>query len=222
MDTIKIDKIIRSRRRTLSISVNNIGQFIVRAPLPLAEHAIIDFINRKREWVHKRKKTIKKRMAEVKPKVFVEDEEFMFLGRNYKLKLVAGDQIQLSQYLEFPVRFLPKANYFLLRWYKRQALSVIGERVKLCSELMGLRAKSIRITSARTRWGSCSRENGLNFTWRLIMAPLDIVDYVVVHELAHISEKNHSLKFWNKVKSCFCDFKQRRTWLKVNGYLLMV
>ncbi len=222
MDSIKIDKIIRSRRRTLSISVNNTGHLIVRAPLPLDDHAIIDFINKKRDWVDKRKKTARMRMARIKPKVFTDGEEFKFMGRNHQLRLTSRDQIRLSEYLEFPIRFLPKAHDFLLRWYKLQAFTKIGERVKFYGKIMGSKPESIKITSAKTRWGSCSRENKLNFSWRLIMAPLSVIDYVVVHELVHIREKNHSYRFWDKVSDFLPQYKERRKWLRANGYLLVI
>jgi len=76
------------------------------------------------------------------------------------------------------------------------------------------------ITSARTRWGSCSQEGALSFAWRLIMAPLPIIDYVVVHELAHIQVKNHSKRFWNKLNVLMPDYRQRIEWLERNGHLL--
>ncbi|MBK7452806.1 MAG: M48 family metallopeptidase [Anaerolineales bacterium] len=75
----------------------------------------------------------------------------------------------------------------------------------------------MKISSARTRWGSCSPDGTLNFTWRLVMAPLEVIDYVVIHELAHLRVKNHSSKFWDVVKAIDPQYKEKRKWLRENG-----
>ncbi|NPV77748.1 MAG: M48 family metallopeptidase, partial [Anaerolineae bacterium] len=82
--------------------------------------------------------------------------------------------------------------------------------------------KQIKITSAKTRWGSCSAKGTVSFPWRLVMAPVPVIDYVVVHELVHILEKNHSRAFWNKVRAIMPDYQQKIRWLEVNGYTLMI
>ncbi len=90
------------------------------------------------------------------------------------------------------------------------------------SEMTGLIHRSIKITSAKKRFGSCSPNGSLNFSWRLMMAPLNIIDYVVVHELVHIEERNHSKNFWNKVRIILPDYKQSEKWLKDNSQLLTI
>ena len=77
--------------------------------------------------------------------------------------------------------------------------------------------KQVRINSAKTRWGSCGPGGVLNFTWRLVMAPLDVIDYVVVHELSHLRVKDHSSKFWKVVESISPEYKKHRKWLRENG-----
>jgi predicted metal-dependent hydrolase len=118
------------------------------------------------------------------------------------------------------MKALPKAPELLAAWYKDQARLILPERTNYFAHQFGLKVRSIRITSARTRWGSCSRLNALSFTWRLVMAPLEIIDYIVVHELAHIAEKNHSRAFWSQVERMLPDYHYRRKWLKNNGRLL--
>lgn len=88
------------------------------------------------------------------------------------------------------------------------------------AKTMGLAYKSLKINNAKTRWGSCGSSGNLNFTWRLIMAPKKVVDYVIVHELAHLKQMNHSPKFWNEVKLIIPDYKNDELWLKRNGHLL--
>ena len=115
---------------------------------------------------------------------------------------------------------LPYAEDVFTAWYKKQARQVITERVEKYAELYGYVYKRIRITSARTRWGSCSSKGSLNFPWRLVMAPMHIIDYVVIHELVHIKEQNHSKVYWNKVEQIMPDYKERRAWLNDYGHLL--
>ena len=91
------------------------------------------------------------------------------------------------------------------------------ERVAFFARSQDVKPGKLCISSARTRWGSCSAKGTLSFTWRLVMAPLDIIDYVVVHELCHLKEMNHSRAFWERVETILPDYKRRRKWLKENG-----
>ena len=105
-------------------------------------------------------------------------------------------------------------------WYKERALEIITERVNHFSAQYGFQPKQVKISSAKTRWGSCSANGTLNFTWRLIMSPLSVIDYVVVHELAHLRVRNHSRKFWQVVESIDPDYKTKRKWLREYGETL--
>ena len=102
-------------------------------------------------------------------------------------------------------------------WYKRQAKLNIPKRVRWYANIYHLNCRQIRITSASRRWGSCTTQGNINFTWKLILLPLKIVDYVVVHELAHLVHHNHSKIFWAEVGKMLPDYKERRRWLKKNG-----
>lgn len=109
-----------------------------------------------------------------------------------------------------------RKHYFVL-WYKRKAREYFRERVDFFSRMLKLQPGSLKITSARSRWGSCSEDNNLAFSFRLIMAPAAVIDYVVVHELMHIREKNHSPGFWRQVASVMPQYKLHRRWLKDNN-----
>jgi predicted metal-dependent hydrolase len=102
----------------------------------------------------------------------------------------------------------------VIRIYKMVARRVIVERVSAYANHMNVTPTAIRITGAKTRWGSCSGKNSVNFSWRLIMAGDDVIDYVVVHELAHIKEHNHSPRFWAVIEKVLPDYKQRKKSLK--------
>ncbi|MCK5569045.1 MAG: M48 family metallopeptidase, partial [Spirochaetes bacterium] len=105
-------------------------------------------------------------------------------------------------------------------WYKEQAYKKIRERLDRYSVVSDIQFKKFTISNAQKRWGSCSSRGNLHFSWRLIMAALRVVDYVVVHELVHIREQNHSAKFWKKVELLLPDYRSNRQWLKLNGYSL--
>ena len=141
-----------------------------------------------------------------KAKEFVNGEEFFYMGKIHRLEFENRKGLGLRDRREK-----------VIKWYKGQAFQKITERANYFSNLTGWKFKSIRITKAESRWGSCSPKGSINFSWKLIMTPLDVIDYVIVHELAHIPEKNHSYRFWNKVSSVLPDYKERRKWLRENS-----
>lgn len=128
--------------------------------------------------------------------------------------VVLGDSLLISQVV------LNNAQDHIENWYKNEALAYITQKVEYYTQIIGLKYHSIRINNATTRWGSCGYKDTLNFTWRLIMAPARVVDYVVVHELMHIKQKNHSRKFWAEVGAIIPDYKQDEVWLKENSHFL--
>jgi predicted metal-dependent hydrolase len=120
-------------------------------------------------------------------------------------------------------KFFPKIlNPKIIKEYKKEAKEKISQRLDYYSNLTGLKYKSIKITSARTRWGSCGPRGNLCFTWRLVRAPLEVIDYVVVHELVHIVQRDHSKKFWNRVEAIIPDYKKNRIWLRKIGKDLLL
>jgi predicted metal-dependent hydrolase len=219
---IPIDHLIHSRRRTIALIVQRDGSLTVRAPLRMPDEQILEFVRSHAGWIQKKQAQVKA-VPSFPKKQFVNGESFLYLGNEYPLSLVAVQKQGLiftnSQFrmkLSSPAR----ARGFFIRWYKLQALKVFSERVAHYSHQNGFRFQKIRIASARTRWGSCSPIGSLSFTWRLVLAPLDVIDYVVVHELAHTQIPNHSKKFWTRVAEVMPDYKKRLGWLKKNGRFL--
>ena len=111
---------------------------------------------------------------------------------------------------------------YLESWYKQQARKIILERVHHYARVGEYTYQSVSLMSATTRWGSCSARKNLNFNWKLVMAPLEVLDYVVCHELAHLVELNHSRDFWERVRKIFPLYRQYRTWLKRHGHTLKI
>ncbi len=109
-----------------------------------------------------------------------------------------------------------------IKFFKEQALKFLSQRVELYSKQTGLLYSKVKISRAERQWGSCTGKNILSFPWRLILAPFNIIDYVIAHELAHIKHKNHSKYFWGLVASICPNYKIYRKWLKNHGYLLVI
>jgi hypothetical protein len=155
---------------------------------------------------------------------YAEGEIFLFLGREYPLHILQDSTmtIERSDKLYISSRLLPDIKNHIKRWYREEAHKEIQARCMWFSMKTGHVPTTIRVTDAQQRWGSCTHKGGLNFSWRLIQAPPEIVDYVVVHELVHICQPDHSRKFWNKVREILPDYERRRKWLRENERLLKI
>lgn len=224
MSQIKISKIIRSKRKSIALVISSDAELIVRAPLKISLNYIEKMAARKIDWIERKIREIQNR-PKASEKKFIAGEEFLYLGEKYQLRIIDGFRIGLNKddekkELFFPKVFLWRAKERMESWYKKQALEEITARAQTAARKLKLNYRSIKISSAKTNWGSCGPKNSLNFNWRLIMAPEFVVDYVIIHELAHILEKNHSRKFWNKVEAAMPEYKRAKIWLKENGKIL--
>ncbi|MDO8872669.1 MAG: SprT family zinc-dependent metalloprotease [Methanoregula sp.] len=223
MDDTPVEKIIRSRRRTIALVITPDGHLIVRAPLKAPAALINTFVKEKSGWIKKKIGEIKQRPAAT-VHAYEEGETFLYLGRVYPLHIVKSENgaIERTDRLCVCRSLLPDIRNRLKRWYMEEARKEIHARCMWFSMMTGYNPTSIRITDARQRWGSCTHKGGLNFSWRLIQAPLEIVDYVIVHELVHLRQPDHSKKFWAKVKEMMPDYEQQREWLRENERLLRI
>ncbi|SRR5258708_7163650 len=222
MEKIKIHKIIRSRRRSVALIVSPDATLIVRAPLHAPIELIENFIAKKWKWIYE-KLTEARNRPKILAKKFIVGEEFLFLGQSFSLKIATVDNIEINEReIIFPQKYIARAKENLINWYRREAFYYLRQRAAECAKLMDASYGKIKITSAQKRWGSCSSKGTLNFSWRLILAPKEIVDYVVVHELAHLKHHNHSHKFWAEVKLVLPNYRQQEKWLKDNGHFLNV
>ena len=195
---------------------------IVRAPLRTPHKYISELLQKKKNWIEKKQHDMLVNRKQTRIKEYSEGEEFLYLGKPYSLRIEDCNHIEIidsANVLRFPKKFLTNPAKKIIMWYKTMAHKIIQEQAELYSTTTGWKYTSFKITSATTRWGSCSGTN-INFTWRLVMAPLEAIEYVVVHELAHIHEKNHGAIFWNKVESVLPEYKKCEQWLQDNQKFL--
>jgi predicted metal-dependent hydrolase len=223
MDDIPVETIIRSPRRSIALVITPDGQLIVRAPLKTPAAMINEFVKEKHGWIQKTIGKMKQRPAAT-VHIYEEGETFFYLGREYPLHIVesGNSPIQRTDRLCVCRTLLPDIRHRLKCWYMQEARREIHARCMWFSMNTGYTPKSIRITDARQRWGSCTSTGGINFSWRLIQAPLEIVDYVIVHELVHLRQPDHSKKFWGKVREIMPDYERRKEWLRENERLLRI
>jgi predicted metal-dependent hydrolase len=219
---IKIEKIVRTRRRTIALHMTDDAALIVRAPFKASDKTIMRIVQKHKEWIEQKKKEIEARKPKFIPREFVNGEGFLYLGNYYKLKIVDNQKEPLKFMDTFYLsrEALPDAREVFTDWYKKMSREKITERVDWHAQKRNFKYNRVKINSAQKRWGSCSSNKNLNFSWRLIMAPMPVVDYVIIHELVHFEEKNHKKAFWDKVKILMPDYKEHQEWLKKNNYLL--
>ena len=216
--TMLPDQIIRSKRKTLSISINESAELIVRAPNRISDQKIQDFINEKENWITKNQSVIKARAEDTAK----DKNMLLYLGTLFPLK-TDNDAKKISFNGEEFLAGLQnkeKTNKSLKTWYKNKFKEVAVPRLFYFAEKHNLQVNQVRIKEQKTLWGSCSSRNNINLNFLLIMAPLKVIDYVIIHELAHTIHKNHSVNFWNAVEEIMPNYKEAKRWLKENGYRL--
>jgi len=232
-------KVIRSRRKTIALIVQADGSLLVRAPQRVTNRQIAEIVEQKAEWIRTRQEQVQARpVAEVHH--FASGEQFWYLGSACRLLVIQGRQNRLEYSgWAFKLTVIPPSHLHLAdgkaeeerralgkllftAWYRQQAHKVLVERVALLAQQHGFSYRQVKITSARTRWGSCSSRGTLSFPWRLVMAPEAVIDYVVVHELVHTVIRGHGPDFWKRVQTFVPEYKQHVRWLKENGGLLEV
>lgn len=219
-----IDRLVRSRRKTIALIVRPDGSLEVRAPQGMAEIRIREFVESHADWVRKQKARASEFTQPV-PRQFTEGEKFPYLGKEYPLRIVPRQRQALTfdgREFRLAKTALPKAREAFIRWYKAQAALILSQRIPAHAAAHGYKYERIRVTSARTRWGSCSTRGTLSFTYRLIMAPSSVVDYVILHELVHLKIKNHSKDFWSQVGKLMPGYKKHVSWLKKNSRQLTI
>ena len=231
----------RKRRKTISLQIRDEAEVLISAPYFTPAEEINRFVEEKQNWINKTILKQKEKSIKNKTKEYETGEHFFYLGQAYPLEVFFepfentgvvfwNNRFYLNardcSTYRFPQTSLRKLQFhdkdlrehYFVSWYKKKADDFIRQRVNFFSKMLKFQPGNIKITSAQSRWGSCSEDNNLTFSFRLIMAPPDIIDYVIVHELTHIREKNHSPKFWQRVEEVVPEYKKHRRWLKDNHH----
>jgi predicted metal-dependent hydrolase len=217
----------KKRKRTLSLRIDDNGRVIVHIPYRTPESDVASFLRAKQNWIEKNLQLHSQRNHESgRPRKFVPGDTFLYLGDAYPLEICERSTRQplalVHGTFQMDAGSHEKARELFVKWYTGMAKEIITERADHYRRQLKFSPVEVRITGAQSRYGSCSADNRLSFSWRLIMAPYPVIDYVIIHELAHIKHKNHSKRFWGFVEDMVPDYRQHRLWLNENNHHLIL
>ena len=212
----------RSRRKTASIYIERDGQVSVLVPEKLSTRQIENLLEGKRKWIYTHLAEWQDLNARKIERHYVNGEGFLYLGRSYRLKLVPelAEPLMLKDgyfCLQATNGSIMAADAAFKEFYREKGAARIPPRVAYFQAKMDVEPRSIKVIDLKHRWASCTPGGNLNFHWKCMMAPLTIIDYIVVHELAHLIYPNHTAAFWNQVDKVMPDFQERKDWLRDNG-----
>jgi predicted metal-dependent hydrolase len=223
---MKLDYTIQksAKRHKLTISVERDRRIVVHVPEGMSDEKIRQVVESKRQWIYEKIAHPQKYQDLPHPpgKELVSGESALYLGRQYRIEVVKTglSQIQFVHRFFIPATQGKKREEALRGWYIGKAKEKIIPRAKVHAHELGVDVSGVKIVDNRFRWGSCTLNNNVNFNWRLIKAPMLVIDYVIVHELAHLIEANHTPRFWNIIRAQTPTMEKAKAWLKENGQLL--
>jgi predicted metal-dependent hydrolase len=217
--------IVRSpRRHQLTITVERDRSVVVHAPMGISDEKIRQVVESKRPWIYEKTGHPQKYRDLPHPpgKELVSGESALYLGRQYRIEVVKTGlaEVRFVQRFLVPATQGKKRIEALREWYIGKAKEKILPRVQVHSRKLGVAVAGVRIVDNRYRWGSCTVNNNVSFNWRLIKAPMLVIDYVIIHELAHLIEANHTPRFLSIVRAQAPTMDKAKAWLKENGQLL--
>ena len=217
-------------RRTLTISIDEHADVRVASPFTMKQHEINSFIQKKTKWILNKINEVKKNKALLNQKEFDHGHKFLFLGRKHQLNIVERDikrsrinfDILTGWSVAVPKKLTSENRRIqvkekMVQWYRDQAKEILGGRIFQYSRLIGVEPKKIAVRTQKRLWGCCDyNTRTIHLNWQIILSPIKVIDYVVVHELCHLMVPNHSKRFWKKVEKIMPDFNLYRQWLRTN------
>lgn len=215
-------KIEQSNRKTISISVNIEGVIYVKAPKYLHENEIKDYVLTKQNWINNTLEKVSKEKSRRDNYLIKFGNNILFKGKEYEIKrneIFEFTRIEGHSLLS-SVKNESKLELNIIEYLKNEALKYVKENVEKYSRLMCLSYKEAKLSNARKRWGSCSNSGNININWRLIMAPEEVIDSVIIHELSHLKYFNHSRGFQEMIRKYDPKHKKHDKWLQSHSYIL--
>ena len=218
-------EIVRSQRATADIVIERDGRVLVRAPVSVPDQRIEDLIEAKRYWIYKNLAEWRDLNATRVLREYRNGEGFLYLGRSYRLLLVANQEAPLSlKNGRFCLRrdlvdkgAIEAAKAAFRGYYIERGSERIAQRVNYYAPKVGVTPIEIDVRELGNRWASCSPNGNLAFHWKCMMAPQTIIDYIVVHELCHFHQLDHTDSFWNEVDKVMPRYREQKEWLRVHG-----
>ena len=222
--------VARSTRRskTVAVTVDPAGTVLVVAPERFPLDRLDVLVRRKAPWIVQQLRNLQSLPTPPAPREFVSGESIFYLGRHYRLRVhpgAVGDAKLRGGWLYVPApngaEQPTHVRAALVSWFRRQAEDRLPARVETWGAKSGVAMPSVAIVDQQKRWGSCDRHGTIRLNWRIVQAPMRLVDYVIVHELVHLQHRKHSPVYWQAVGRIVPDYERRREDLRQRGVSLM-
>ncbi len=218
------------KRASMGIHIDAYGHVEVQAPKETSDEIVIQLLERNWDQIQQKLKEIKERMLGPKERVYQHGETFLYLGKTYPIQISQDTTIKKNHVvleedmLRIVVKQLEdeKIKQALKRFYYQRCKALIEKSIKNYQSDFKVKPRSIRITDSKANWGTCDSQLQLTFNWRLAMAPLEVIDYVVVHEMCHMVHLNHDRSFWRLVGKMSPNFKEQENWLAQSSWKMTV
>lgn len=212
--------IAKSKRKTVSIFIERDGSVSARVPDNKTDEEIEQVLKSKEYQIHKNLAEWSQLNEKRTIREYVNGQSFLYLGRNYRLTIVDEDENKLilknGRFL-LPKKAQVKAKELFVEFYKEKLNEKLQPIINRYKNQLGVSPNEIKIMELQYRWASCSSKGNVNFHWKCAMAPIDVLNYIVVHELAHLIHINHTTAFWNEVDKVIPNYQKYVQWLKING-----
>ena len=222
---VSVEIVRTKRRKTASIQIRD---GLIRAVVPnqISDFRVEALIKKRMSWIRKK---LQEESKIVIPSIkeYVSGESLTYLGKNYRLKIITNSKRSvklIGGYIEVsvPKKSPSTIKNMLTQWYIDHAIERLKDKTDRYANIIGVSPSTVSVRDYKSKWGSCSSDGNISYNWRIIMSPHRIVDYIVIHELCHMLEHNHSKDFWQHVSNNCRDYKECRNWLKINGRVLTI
>jgi predicted metal-dependent hydrolase len=220
LDTIDISIEKTNRQKTVSIFIERDGSVRVLAPITSSDELIETAVKSKEYQIFSKLAKWKELNQGKVKREYVNGQSFLYLGRNYRLKIIENQDVPLRNCGGFFIldkKETDKAERVFKDFYKAKAAKKINERLKLLEDKFQQKPTAIKVLDLRNRWASWTPNHSLHFHWKCIMAPVSVIDYIITHEMVHFKYPNHSPAFWNELDKKMPNFREYEYWLKQNG-----
>ncbi|WP_333861147.1 M48 family metallopeptidase [Clostridium sp.] len=223
--------VVRKNKKNISIKIDEKGKVIINAPYYINYKSIEEVVKNKMPWILKNVNIVKERIQDVKFRDISQGKKILWLGRYLNIKKYIVDsgkyyiRICKDNFQIFGSEILledeAKVKDIIYKFYRKKAELIFKHKVDVYSKKLRVSPQNITVRCQKTLWGSCYSNGNINLNCRLLMSPVEIIEYIVVHELCHLVYMNHSKDYWKLVESQIPDYAVRREWLKDNGYILV-
>ncbi|PLR66425.1 M48 family metallopeptidase [Bacillus sp. UMB0893] len=228
-ETIRFE-ITYKKRTSIGLSMDQYGNIEVLAPKGTSDERVLQVIEEKWDLIQEKLSEIKDKLHGPKEKVYEYGETFLYLGNAYPIQISQDENIQQDhvmfdgEKLRIYVKQLDdeKIKQALKRFYYQQCKTIVEKSIQSYQGNFKVKPRSIRISDSKTTWGTCNAKQQLTFNWKLAMAPLKVIEYVVVHEMCHMVHLNHDRSFWRLVGKIMPRYKEQEKWLAVSSWKMTV